>query len=73
MKQNELKVFDQRTVKRNIKQGLIKNEDYQKFIKTLPDDAEALDILPFEDPEAIDIIDDIIEDDFDDITTEENP
>jgi hypothetical protein len=31
------KVFDKRTVKRNITNGLITKDDYDKFIASLPD------------------------------------
>ncbi len=33
------KLFDKRTVKRNITNGLITREDYEKYISSLPDTA----------------------------------
>jgi len=36
----ELRLFDLRTVERNIKRGLITRKDYERFLKSLPDAAE---------------------------------
>lgn len=44
------KNFDQRIYKRNIASSVIKSEDYQKYLKSLPDDSGNYDVLPFEDP-----------------------
>lgn len=49
MKPSDIKFFDQRTQKRNIELGHIKQEDYQKHLKSLPDDAENFDTVSFED------------------------
>jgi hypothetical protein len=35
-----LRLFDNRTVERNIRKGLVSRKDYEKFLKTLPDAAE---------------------------------
>ena len=43
------RLFDRRTVERNIKKGLVTRKDYEKFMKSLADSAEkAAD--PEEDP-----------------------
>jgi hypothetical protein len=34
------RLFDTRTVERNIKRGLITRKEYEKFLKSLPDAAE---------------------------------
>lgn len=49
MKQDE-KLFDQRVVARNIRLGFVKEEDYQKHIKTLADDKENCEEVAYEDP-----------------------
>ena len=41
--------LDHRTLKRNLAQGLVKEEDYQKFLKSLPDESENCETVPFED------------------------
>ncbi len=33
----EVRLFDLRTVERNIKRGLITRKDYERFLKSLPD------------------------------------
>jgi hypothetical protein len=35
-----LRLFDNRTVERNIRKGLVTRKDYEKFLKTLPDAAD---------------------------------
>ena len=39
MKPTEFKLYDIRTHKRYIEHGLLTEEDYQKFLKSLPDDS----------------------------------
>ncbi|MBI2340569.1 MAG: hypothetical protein HYU99_09445 [Deltaproteobacteria bacterium] len=39
MKTPDLKYLDTRTAQRYLKQGVLKEEEYEKFLKTLPDDA----------------------------------
>lgn len=51
MKPTDPKLFDQRIVKRNIQQGLIKEEDHQKFLKSLPDEKNNYEEVPFEEEE----------------------
>jgi hypothetical protein len=34
------RLFDVRTVERNIKRGLVTRKEYEKFLKSLPDAAE---------------------------------
>ncbi len=33
----DVRLFDQRTVERNIKRGLITRKEYERFLKSLPD------------------------------------
>lgn len=49
----DLKYLDQRTYQRNIKSGLIKEDDYKSHMKALPDDAQNCEEVPFEDENAI--------------------
>jgi hypothetical protein len=36
----DVRLFDLRTVERNIKRGLITRKDYERFLKSLPDASE---------------------------------
>jgi len=36
----DARLFDLRTVERNIKRGLITRKDYERFLKSLPDAAD---------------------------------
>ncbi len=36
----DVRLFDTRTVERNIKRGLITRKEYERFLKSLPDMAE---------------------------------
>ena len=36
----EVRLFDARTVERNIKRGLITRKEYERFLKSLPDMAD---------------------------------
>lgn len=49
MKQNDPKYFDQRTIRRNIENGVIKEDEFQKFLKSLPDEAQNGQEAPLED------------------------
>jgi hypothetical protein len=46
----DLRLFDLRTVERNMKRGLVSRKDYERFLKSLPDAAEK--IAPTEEPET---------------------
>jgi len=48
MTKKNLSLFDSRIVKRNIDQGLITKEDYEKHLKSLPDDSENSENVDFE-------------------------
>ena len=37
---DEQKIYDVRTLERNIRKGLITRKDYDKYLKTLPDRAD---------------------------------
>lgn len=53
MKQPELKYLDKRTTQRNIKLGFLKEDEHDKFLKSLPDDAENLVSVSFEEIDAL--------------------
>jgi hypothetical protein len=36
----DIRLFDLRTIERNIKRGLITRKDYERFLKSLPDASE---------------------------------
>ena len=36
----DVRLFDTRTIERNIKRGLIARKEYERFLKSLPDVAE---------------------------------
>lgn len=58
-----LRLYDRRTIERNIKKGLITRKDYEKFLKAL-DDAKDKGVMGGEIPEVEDQIqDDGIDDD----------
>jgi len=42
----DVRLFDLRTIERNIKRGLITRKDYERFLKSLPDASE--NTLPVE-------------------------
>ncbi len=42
----EIRLFDLRTVERNIKRGLITRKDYERFLKALPDASDK--VIPSE-------------------------
>jgi len=42
----DIRLFDLRTVERNIKRGLITRKDYERFLKSLPDASD--NTLPVE-------------------------
>lgn len=45
------RLFDLRTVRRNIRSGLVSKERYEEWLKTLPDVADNVAPLSFEDDE----------------------
>jgi hypothetical protein len=57
-----IRLFDVRTIERNIRKGLTTRKDYEKFLKSLPDVAEKA--APPDAYHAAD--DDLDDDDFDD-------
>jgi hypothetical protein len=38
----DVRLFDLRTIERNIKRGLITRKEYERFLKSLPDAAEKI-------------------------------
>jgi hypothetical protein len=58
------RLFDLRTLERNIKKGLITRKDYEKYLKTLPDVAGL--VLPPEEAILDDDEDELDEDEEDD-------
>jgi hypothetical protein len=62
-----LRLYDRRTIERNIKKGLITRKDYEKFLKAL-EDAKEKGVIGEEEPD----IDDE-DDDEDDIETADEP
>lgn len=58
MKNIDLKLIDTRTAKRYISQGLLTKEDYDKYIKSLPDDSDNLVNVNFEElsPPALEVV-----------------
>jgi hypothetical protein len=59
-----LRLYDRRTIERNIKKGLITRKDYEKFLKAL-DDAKDKGVIGEEEPDLADDDDDAD----DDVTT----
>lgn len=55
------RLFDVRTIERNIKKGLITRKDYEKHLKALNDATEK--VAPHEDHELDDVDDDVDETD----------
>ena len=66
------RLFDVRTIDRNIRKGLTNRKDYEKYLKSLPDVAEKAAPPEAISAEADDDFDDLEddEDDLDDDTTE---
>lgn len=48
MKSTDLKQFDLRLLRRNLDQGVIKKEELDKYLKSLPDDSEQAESVNFE-------------------------
>ncbi len=44
------RLFDRRTVERNIKKGLVSRKDYEKFMKALADSADKAAVVEEDDP-----------------------
>jgi hypothetical protein len=63
------RLFDVRTIERNIRKGLTTRKDYEKYLKSLPDAAEKAAPLETSADEGLDDIDD---DDLDDIDDDED-
>jgi hypothetical protein len=63
-----LRLYDRRTIERNIKKGLISRKDYDKFLKSL-DDAKDKGVMGGEVPEVDDDDDD--DDDVEDVVAAE--
>jgi hypothetical protein len=66
-----MRLYDRRTIERNIKKGLITRKDYEKFLKAL-DDAKDKGVIGEEEP-SIDDDDDDMSDDTDTATDEPPP
>ena len=68
---NDTKMFDQRTVRKSIENGVTKEEDYKKYLKALPDESNAAEEVPYEDENDLDIPLDISDEGSEDETKEE--
>ena len=67
------RLFDSRTVERNIRKGLTTRKDYEKYLKSLPDVAEKA--APADAPlssAAEDAFDDLDDDDLEDLDDDED-
>lgn len=53
--QHEPRYFDKRTAKRNIKRGFLKEDEYEKFLKSLPDEAENSVPVSYEELDAAEL------------------
>jgi len=60
-----LRLYDRRTIERNIKKGLITRKDYEKFLKAL-DDAKDKGVIGEDEPDLDDDADDEVTDATDD-------
>ena len=56
MKPVELKYLDKRTAQRNIKLGFLKEDEREKFLKGLPDEAENSVSVSFEEMDAAELL-----------------
>ena len=56
-----MRLYDRRTIERNIKKGLITRKDYEKFLKSL-DDAKEKGVIGEEEPDLADDTDDTDDD-----------
>lgn len=45
MKNIDNRLFDKRVIRRCLEQELLKKEEYKKYIESLPDDSENMDIV----------------------------
>lgn len=43
------KIYDQRTVRKSIEDGVTKPEEYNKFLKALPDESSIAEEVPYTD------------------------
>ena len=68
---NDTKVFDQRTIRKSIENGVTREEDYKKYLKALPDESNAAEEVPYEDENDLDIPPDISGEGSEDETKEE--
>ena len=76
-----LRLFDVRTIERNIRKGLTTRKDYDKYLKSLPDAAEKAAPLETGSTAALadegldddDLDDDVIEDEADVVTAANEP
>jgi hypothetical protein len=50
-KDHEEKIFDLRTLDYSLEKGLISPKDYQKYLKSLPDDEKLAEAIVFEEEE----------------------
>ena len=55
-----MRLYDRRTIERNIKKGLITRKDYEKFLKSL-DDAKDKGVIGEEEPDLADEPDDEVD------------
>jgi DNA replication protein DnaD len=50
-KQNENRLYDVRTLEQYLARGVIKQNDYEKFLKTVPDDEGNLELIKIDEEE----------------------
>lgn len=55
MKRQDLTQLDKRVVQKNIESGVVKKDDFEKYIKSLPDEKENSEQVPFEEDELFPI------------------
>ncbi len=48
MKNTDIKLYDKRTLRRNLDQGTLKKDEVNQFINSLPDDSEEAETVNFE-------------------------
>jgi hypothetical protein len=66
------RIYDRRTVDRNIKKGLLTRKDFEKHLKALEDVADK-GVYGVSEPEVDDDLDDVAADEADEAETEPEP
>lgn len=55
---NESKKFDRRTIERNLKEGIISAKEWEKYLKSLPDASDNVDLFMIEDEQRQGVVED---------------